>query len=173
MTTRNTPKVGEAVIIDIGEASDIHPKNKEDVGKRLALAAEAIGYGMNVVYSGPAFDSMSVEGNAARLKFKHLGGGLLAKGDQLKGFAVAGEDGKFVWGDAKIDGDTIVVTSEQVAKPIAVRYGWRITPNATCTTRKGSRPRRFERMTGSRESRRRNNLIRQYQGRDRQYLTAV
>jgi sialate O-acetylesterase len=123
------PKTGQAVIIDIGEANDIHPKNKQDVGKRLALAALAGTYGKDVVYSGPMYESMKVEGERVRLKFKHVGGGLVAKGgDKLTGFAIAGEDKKFVWADARIDGDTIVVSAKDVAKPVAVRYAWADNP---------------------------------------------
>jgi sialate O-acetylesterase len=122
------PNTAQAVIIDIGEANDIHPKNKHDVGKRLALAAERIAYGKNdVVHSGPVFDSMKVEGNKARLKFLHADG-LQAKGGELKGFAVAGEDKKFAWADAKIEGDSVVVSAAGVEKPVAVRYGWADNP---------------------------------------------
>jgi sialate O-acetylesterase len=126
--TLSLPKTGMAVIIDIGDADNIHPKNKQDVGKRLALAALAITYGKDVVYSGPMYESMKVEGDKVRLKFKHIGGGLVAKGDKLTGFAVAGEDKKFVWADARIDGDTIVVSAKDVAKPVAVRYAWADNP---------------------------------------------
>jgi len=123
------PKTGMAVIIDIGDAGNIHPKNKQDVGKRLALAALATAYGKDVVYSGPMYESMKVEGDKVRLKFKHLGGGLVAKGgDKLTGFAIAGEDKKFVWADARIDGDTVVVSAKDVAKPVAVRYAWADNP---------------------------------------------
>jgi sialate O-acetylesterase len=122
------PNTAQAVIIDIGEAKDIHPKNKHDVGKRLALAAERIAYGKNdVVFSGPVFDSMKVDGNKARLKFLHAEG-LHAKGGELKGFAVAGEDKKFVWADAKIEGDAVVVSAKGVEKPVAVRYAWADNP---------------------------------------------
>jgi sialate O-acetylesterase len=122
------PKTGMAVIIDIGDATNIHPKDKQNVGKRLALAAEAGTFGKNVVYSGPMYESMKVEGDKVRLKFKHVGGGLVAKGDKLTGFAIAGEDKKFVWADAKIDGDTVVVSAKDVAKPVAVRYAWADNP---------------------------------------------
>ena len=126
--TLSLPKTGMAVIIDIGDADNIHPKNKQDVGKRLALAAEAGTYGKTVVYSGPMYESMKVEGDKVRLKFKHLGGGLVVKGDKLTGFAIAGEDKKFVWADAKIEGDTVVVSAKDVAKPLVVRYAWADNP---------------------------------------------
>lgn len=127
------PNTAQAVIIDIGEANDIHPKNKHDVGKRLALAAQRIAYGKNdVVHSGPVFDSMKIEGDQARLKFLHADG-LHARGGELKGFAIAGEDKKFVdkqfvWADAKIEGDSVIVSAEGVEKPVAVRYGWADNP---------------------------------------------
>jgi sialate O-acetylesterase len=123
------PNTGMAVIIDIGDADDIHPKNKQDVGKRLALWALADTYGKKLVYSGPIYKSMKTDGNSIILSFDHVGGGLIAKGDeQLKGFAIAGADRKFVWADAKIDGDTVVVSSEKVAEPAAVRYAWADNP---------------------------------------------
>ena len=122
-------KTGQAVIIDIGDARDIHPKNKQDVGKRLALAARAIAYGESIVYSGPMYDSMKVEGGKIRLSFKHVGGGLVAEGGgKLTGFAIAGADKKFVWADATIDGKNIVVASKNVAEPVAVRYAWADNP---------------------------------------------
>jgi sialate O-acetylesterase len=127
--TLSLPKTGMAVIIDIGDAGNIHPKDKQNVGKRLALAAEAGTYGKDVVYSGPMYESMKVEGDKVRLKFKHVGGGLMAKGgEKLTGFAVAGEDKKFVWADAKIEGDAVVVSAKDVAKPVAVRYAWADNP---------------------------------------------
>jgi len=123
------PNTGMAVIIDIGEANDIHPKNKQDVGKRLALWALAKTYGKKLVYSGPIYKSMKIEGNKIVLYFDHVGGGLVARGDEpLKGFALAGADHKFVWADARIDGDTILVSSDKVPEPVAVRYAWADNP---------------------------------------------
>ena len=123
------PNTGRAVIIDIGEAADIHPKNKQDVGKRLAFSAEATVYGQKAEYDGPRYKSFKVEGNAIRLSFDHVGGGLVAKGGgALKQFAICGEDKKFVWADAKIDGETVVVSSDKVATPVAVRYAWANNP---------------------------------------------
>jgi sialate O-acetylesterase len=128
-TTLSLPNTGMATIIDIGEAKDIHPKNKQDVGRRLALWALARTYEKDIVYSGPLYKSMKVEGGKIRLFFDHVGGGLVAAGGEaLKGFAVAGSDRKFVWADAKIDGDTVVVSSENVAQPVAVRYAWADNP---------------------------------------------
>jgi len=127
--TLSLPKTGMAVIIDIGEADDIHPKNKQDVGKRLALWALADTYGKELVYSGPIYKSMKVDGNSIVLSFDHVGGGLVSKGgEELKGFAIAGGDRKFVWADAKIDGDKVVVSSDEVTEPVAVRYAWADNP---------------------------------------------
>jgi sialate O-acetylesterase len=127
--TLKLPNTGQAVIIDIGEAADIHPKNKQDVGKRLALWALAKTYDQDVVCSGPTYKSMEKKGDQIVLHFDHIGGGLLDKGGEgLKGFAVAGDDKKFVWADAKIVGDTVVVGSPKVAAPAAVRYAWADNP---------------------------------------------
>jgi len=132
------PNTGMALAIDIGEANDIHPKNKQDVGLRLALAARAIAYGEDIVYSGPMYDAMKVDGDKVRLSFNHIGGGLVAKGGEpLKGFAIAGADRKFVWADASIDGDTIVVSSEKIAQPVAVRYAWAINPDCNLYNKEG------------------------------------
>jgi sialate O-acetylesterase len=121
---------GMAVITDIGEWNDIHPLNKEEVGRRLALAAQKLAYGdNNVVYSGPVYQSMKIEGNKVILSFTHIGGGLVAAGDgQLKYFAVAGADKKFVWAKAKIENDKEVVWNEQISNPVAVRYAWADNP---------------------------------------------
>jgi sialate O-acetylesterase len=129
LMTLDLPSTGMAVIIDIGDARDIHPKNKQDVGKRLALWALAQTYGKNVEYSGPLYQSMEKKGQQVVLHFDHVGGGLVAKGDgRLTGFALAGEDRKFVWAEARIEGDTVVVSSEKVADPVAVRYAWADNP---------------------------------------------
>jgi sialate O-acetylesterase len=127
--TLKIPATGMAVIIDIGEADNIHPRNKQDVGKRLALLALAKAYGEKVEYSGPIFDHFAVEGDKIRLYFTHAEG-LKTPGDaKLAGFAIAGKDKKFFWADARIDGETVVVSSSQVAKPVAVRYGWADNPD--------------------------------------------
>ena len=126
--TLSLPKTGMAVIIDIGEANDIHPKNKQDVGHRLALAAEKIAFGSDVVYSGPMMRSMTIEQNRIRIHFGHVGSGLVAKEGKLKGFAVADTDRKFYFAGAQIEGDTVVVRSDKVPNPIAVRYAWADNP---------------------------------------------
>jgi sialate O-acetylesterase len=129
LLTLSLPNSGMAVIIDIGDAKDIHPKNKQDVGRRLALNALHMSYGKDVVYSGPSFDKMQTEGSTVRLKFKHVGGGLVAQGGgPLKGFAVAGADKKFHVAEARIEGDTVVLHSDQVEKPAGVRYAWANNP---------------------------------------------
>jgi sialate O-acetylesterase len=120
------PNTGMAVTNDIGTIADIHPKNKQHVGKRLALLALANTYGqMGIVYSGPLYKSMKIDGNKIRVSFDHVAGGLASRdGEPLSWFEIAGPDGKFVKADAKIDGDTVVVTSEEVAQPVAVRFAW-------------------------------------------------
>jgi sialate O-acetylesterase len=124
------PKTGMAVIIDVGEADDIHPRNKQDVGKRLALSARRVVYGeSNVVHSGPSYKSMKIEGNKIRLTFANTGSGLVASGGELKEFAIAGPDKQFVWAEARIEGNTIVVSSDKVPAPVAVRYAWANNPD--------------------------------------------
>jgi sialate O-acetylesterase len=117
-----------AVTIDIGNADDVHPTDKVDVGLRLALAARALSYGEDISYSGPMFRQATPEGNVLRVWFEHHAKGLMAKGGTLTGFEVAGVDGKFVPATATIDGNTVVVTSPGVAEPIYVRYGWANSP---------------------------------------------
>lgn len=129
MTAARFKNVGLAIAIDIGDADDIHPKNKQDVGKRLALQARRLAYGQTLAYSGPVYRSMKVVGNTIELSFDCAFNGLVARGDRLKGFAIAGADRKFVWADARIEGDRIVVSSPQVAKPVAVRYAWAANPD--------------------------------------------
>lgn len=131
------PNTGMAVIIDIGDEKDIHPRNKQDVGKRLAAWAQAKVYGKSIVYSGPMYESLKIDGDKARVTFAHAGGGLVAKGEVLKGFAVAGEDGKFVWADAQIDGAAVVVTSPKVPKPVSVRYAWADNPECNLYNKEG------------------------------------
>jgi sialate O-acetylesterase len=128
MTAKDVPHSGLAVAIDIGEANDIHPKNKAEVGRRLALCALAETYGKKVEFSGPWYKSMKVENHSIRLSFDHVGGGLVAKGGELKGFAVAGEDHKFVWAKTAIDGKQTVVSAPGLDHPVAVRYAWDTDP---------------------------------------------
>jgi len=132
------PATAMAVTTDIGDPKDIHPKNKQEVGRRLALAARAIVYGEKIPYSGPLYESMKIEDGKVRLRFKHADGGLKIRGDgPLKGFAIAGEDRKFVDADAAVDGDTVVVHSDRVPKPVAVRYAWADVPDDNLTSGAG------------------------------------
>jgi sialate O-acetylesterase len=151
--TLSVPNTGMAVLIDTGESEDIHPQSKQVAGERLARIALAKTYGLDVSHSGPVYASMRVESSAIRLFFDHLGGGLVAKElpatydvmckagktaplarnsphSQLEGFAICGTDGKWIWADARIDGETVLVSSGRVATPVAVRYGW--SDNPTC-----------------------------------------
>lgn len=126
-TLRKVPYTGMAVSIDVGNHSDIHPLNKQPVGYRLAKEAERISYGRDIVSAGPMFKSMTVRDGKAIISFTNVGTGLEAKGSrdgQLGCFAIAGKDGKFVWANAIIDGDTVIVSSPEVKEPAAVRYGW-------------------------------------------------
>jgi sialate O-acetylesterase len=129
--TLAVPNTGQAVIIDIGEANDIHPRNKQDVGYRLALAALKNSYAKNIVYAGPRYESFKIEGNKIILSFTEKGSGLKStdKYGYLKGFTIAGKDKKFVWAKASIVGDHVVVYSDEIASPVAVRYAWANNPD--------------------------------------------
>lgn len=123
------PNTAMAVAIDLGEWNDIHPDNKKDVGERLALAARHVAYHENLVYSGPLYQSATVEGNKIVVRFTNTGGGLIANdGEKLSEFAIAGSDKKFVWATAKIEGNTVVVSSDEVPNPQYVRYAWADNP---------------------------------------------
>jgi sialate O-acetylesterase len=125
LATKVLPKVGMAVITDVGDEKDIHPTKKMPVGARLSLAARGIAYGEKIEYSGPVYRDMKVADGKIILRFDHVGKGLEARDGELKGFAICGEDRKFVWGKAEIVTDnTVVVSSPDVPKPVAVRYGW-------------------------------------------------
>jgi sialate O-acetylesterase len=147
------PNTGEAVLIDIGEAEDIHPRNKRVAGERVAVIALARDYGKSNIYSAPMYQSMKIKDGKAFLHFTNTGSRLVAKAlpntydvrsmldktsplvrnrpnSQLEGFAICGKDQKWVWADAKIEGDTVVVWSEKVPEPVAVRYAW--ADNPTC-----------------------------------------
>lgn len=130
MTMSKLPNTGEAVILNLGESSDIHPKNKQDVAKRLARWALAHDYGMDIVYRSPIYKSMETDGNKIVLTFDHVGGGLdTFDVPKLIGFTIAGEDQKFVPATAKIIGkNQIEVTSDQIEAPAAVRYAWADNP---------------------------------------------
>jgi sialate O-acetylesterase len=131
LKTLVVPKTAMAVAIDIGEGNDIHPLNKKDVGERLALAAQKIAYGNeSIVHSGPIYKSMKIEGNKIILSFSNIGSGLMIKGgDELKEFAIAGVDKKFVWASAKIEKNRIIVWNDTIPDPVAVRYAWADNPD--------------------------------------------
>jgi sialate O-acetylesterase len=150
LKTLSLPNTGMAVIIDIGDAHDIHPKDKIDVGLRLALAAKHVAYKQDLVYSGPIYDSMKIEGNKIRLTFKDTGSGLQMSASpwtptgvpvpaptELTGFAIAGADQNWVWAKAQIDGNSVVVSSDQVPSPVAVRYGWASNPPCNLYNKEG------------------------------------
>lgn len=124
------PNTAMTVNIDLGEWNDIHPDNKKDVGERMALAALKLAYGEDLVYSGPLYKDHIIEGNKMIISFNHVGSGLVTDdGEPLSEFAIAGEDKKFVWANAKIEGDRVVVWSDQVPKPKYLRYAWADNPD--------------------------------------------
>ena len=148
------------MLIDVGEEKDIHPLDKKTVGDRLAALALAKDYGRNVPCEGPRCKAVKVEGKAIRVAFDAIGGGLVAKplpetypvanarkksaplvrnspASELEGFALCGEDGKWVWADAKIDGDSVVVTSAKVPAPKRVRYAWGNNPTCNLYNKEG------------------------------------
>lgn len=144
------PATGMAVAIDIGNPFNIHPKDKVDIGLRLALAARHVAYGEDLVFSGPIYQSMNIEGNKIRLTFTNTGSGLKMgvppwtptgkppePPTELTGFGIAGADQKWVWAKAVIEGDTIVVSSDEVAAPVAVRYGWASCPPCNLYNQEG------------------------------------
>lgn len=130
-TARTVSHSGLALAIDVGDAKDIHPTHKKEVGERLALCALADHYGRKIISSGPTFSSVVPVPGALKLHFKNTDGGLVVKGDRLGEFAVAGEDRKWFWADARIDGDTVIVSSPKVSQPKFVRYAWQSNPVAT------------------------------------------
>jgi len=137
-----------AVITDLGDPHDIHPKNKQDVGKRLALIAQARIYGKAVEYSGPVFKTATIEGKTVRVRYDHLGGGLVVKGGKLEGFALAGANRKFVWADSKTDGDDVLVSSSQVDEPKFLRYDYVDVPHYRLWNKAGLPAAPFEAQIG-------------------------
>lgn len=136
--TLQTPNTGMAVTIDVGEANDIHPKNKQAVGKRLALWALAKAYDRDLLYSGPRLRSADFNGPRVILAFDHVGEGLRPRdGEALTGFAVAGEDRKFHWAEARIRGDSVEVACDAAPKPVSVRYAWAPNPKANLVNSAG------------------------------------
>ena len=138
LMTLSLPNTAMAVAIDIGEADDVHPRNKQDVGNRLALGALKIVYGKNIVHSGPIYDAMTVKDEQVHIRFSSIGSGLTARaGESLRGFAVAGEDRKFVRAQSMIIDDEVVVWHDDVPYPAAVRYGWANNPDCNLYNREG------------------------------------
>jgi sialate O-acetylesterase len=138
--TLSLPNTGQAVITDIGEANDIHPKNKQDVGRRLALIALNKTYGKtNLAYSGPTFHSMEVNGSKAVISFDNIGTGLTttSKYGYVEGFTIAGKDKKFFWAKAYIERDKVVVYSDNVGEPVAVRFAWANNPDVNLYNKEG------------------------------------
>jgi sialate O-acetylesterase len=125
LTAKAVPNYALVVTTDLGEKDDATPPNKAPIGSRLALAARAVAYGEKLPFSGPVFRELAVQGDKVKLLFDHAGSGLEARGGKLTGFAICGEDKKFVWADAQLQPDnSIVVSAAAVPKPVAVRYGW-------------------------------------------------
>jgi sialate O-acetylesterase len=120
----NSPKVDTISIVDVGDERDIHPQKKQPVGARLAIAARALAYGEKITPAGPEYDSATFKGSQASVNLKNVGAGLEAKDGELKGFTIAGEDRKFHKANARIDGETIIVSADAVPAPKAVRFGW-------------------------------------------------
>ncbi|HCV42588.1 MAG TPA: sialate O-acetylesterase, partial [Bacteroidetes bacterium] len=131
LKTLAVPNTGMGVTIDLGEWNDIHPLNKKDVSKRLFLGAQRIAYGdEDVIASGPLYESMRIDGQKVILTFSNIGGGLISKGNaELQCFAVAGADRKFDWANARIEGNSVVIWSDKVLNPVAVRYAWADNPD--------------------------------------------
>jgi sialate O-acetylesterase len=138
MTMLSLPETGMAVLTDAGDSLDIHPRNKQVVGERLARWALAKDYGMDsIVYSGPVYKSMQLRGDTILLEFDYVNGGLVAKDGSLKEFTIAAADRQFVPAQASISGDTILVWSAQVKEPVAVRFAWKRIPEPNLYNKAG------------------------------------
>jgi sialate O-acetylesterase len=124
------PNTGQAVAIDVGDPNDIHPRDKQPVAHRLALAARRVVYGEQLTAAGPAYRSHSTGNGRITIEFDHGGAGLASRtgGQTVNGFAIAGEDRRWAWADARIDGNRVVVSSPQVPNPVAARYAWANSP---------------------------------------------
>jgi sialate O-acetylesterase len=130
LKTLSVPNTAMAITIDLGEWNDIHPDRKKEVGDRLALIARHFNYGeKELEYSGPLYQSAEIKGNKILINFTHTAGGLISiDGEELSEFAIAGADKKFVWAKAKIVGNTVEVSSDEIKEPKYVRYAWADTP---------------------------------------------
>ena len=133
LRTLSVPNTGMAIIIDSGEEANIHPKNKQVVGTRLALWAKAKVYDQNIPFSGPLPGPHTIKGNEVTISFTNADGGLVAKDGELKGFAIAGKDKKWFWAKARIEGDKVIVSSPEVSAPAAVRYAYGDNPDCNLT----------------------------------------
>ena len=136
-TLKTVPNTGLAVTIDVGDSKNLHPPRKAEVGNQLALWALGTTYGRRIVYSGPIYESMKITGNEVHIRFRHVGDGLEARGEALKGFSIAGADRRFHWADARIEGDEVVVSSNEVNSPVAVRYAWAGSPESNLYNKNG------------------------------------
>jgi len=137
LTLSRLPDTGLAVTIDVGDPKDVHPHRKAEVGQRLALWALGTTYKQPIVYSGPLYQSMAVEGSKIRVRLTHTGSGLKAKDGALRGFAIAGADRKFHWASAIIEGDSVLVSAPEVETPVAVRYAWADSPDCNLFNAEG------------------------------------
>jgi sialate O-acetylesterase len=137
LASKTVPNTGLAVTIDLGDPKNLHPPRKKEVGERLALWALGTTYGQEIVYSGPLYESMRVEGNQVRIEFRLFGSQLVALGGTLKGFSVSGQDRKFHWANARIEGDAVIVSSVDVGSPVAVRYDWANSPDGNLSNTQG------------------------------------
>jgi sialate O-acetylesterase len=137
LTAKNVANTGLAVTIDVGEAGNLHPPRKEEIGERLARWALGTTYGKKMEYSGPLYEGMRVEGREIRVSFQHTGGGLAVHGDGLRGFTMAGTDRKFHRAAARIEGGGVVVSSTEVEAPVAVRYAWGNSPDCNLYNQEG------------------------------------
>lgn len=137
LTLSKSKNTAMAVTTDVGNPTDIHPNQKEPVGQRLALAARALTYGEQIEYSGPLYDSMTAQDGKITLHFTHIGSGLTSKDGALKGFTIAGDDKKFVTAKAEINGSTLSVSADGIAKPTAVHYGWQNAPDVNLYNKEG------------------------------------
>jgi sialate O-acetylesterase len=137
ISAQKVPRTAMVVTTDVGDKKDIHPTRKEPVGDRLALAARAVAYGEKIEYVSPVYDSMKIKGEDVILTFKHVGGGLVARDGDLKGFTMAGTDGLFAPATARIDGNKVIVSSRTVTAPVAVRYGWDNSPDVNLFSKEG------------------------------------
>jgi hypothetical protein len=137
LTAKSVRNTGLAVTIDVGDPNNLHPPRKAEIGQRLALWALGATYGKKIVYSGPLYDAMEIKGGEAHVRFSQVGDGLDSHGEALKGFAIAGEDRKFHWASARIEGDEVIVSSPEVSAPVAVRYAWANSPECNLYNKNG------------------------------------